>query len=263
MATLSVRDPSRVVHRRVSIVTGFCVRSAGSGDTRVSVGTIPEADAARASRPLPFARPWNPSPGRAPPSPPARSSSTRRSPCSWRRSRSWPTWGRAPYVGPAQRGHPGAPAPGEPAADRAPPVPARGPGRHRGRVDRPPRPPPGGSVTDGGPRHPRRGLHRRRASRPPDVAHRRRRSTAALLAVVFVGRAGIAEVALTLIQTELIFIVAWLLGDATRIRRLYAGTLEERAPAARAGARRAGRAGGRARSASGSPASCTTSSRTT
>ena len=46
---------------------------------------------------------------------------------------------------------------------------------------------------------------------------------------MFVGRAGIAEVALSLIQTELIFIVAWLLGDATRIRRLYAGTLEERA----------------------------------
>ena len=30
-------------------------------------------------------------------------------------------------------------------------------------------------------------------------------------------------------QTELIFLVAWLLGDAARIRRLYAGTLEERA----------------------------------
>jgi signal transduction histidine kinase len=53
--------------------------------------------------------------------------------------------------------------------------------------------------------------------------------TAALLAVVFIGRAGLAEVALTLIQTELIFVVAWLLGDATRIRRLYAATLEERA----------------------------------
>ncbi len=53
--------------------------------------------------------------------------------------------------------------------------------------------------------------------------------TAALLALVFVGRAGIAAAALTLIQTELILIVAWLLGDATRIRRLYAGTLEERA----------------------------------
>jgi signal transduction histidine kinase len=53
--------------------------------------------------------------------------------------------------------------------------------------------------------------------------------TAALLAIVFIGRAGVAEVALTLIQTELIFVVAWLLGDATRIRRLYADTLEERA----------------------------------
>ena len=54
-------------------------------------------------------------------------------------------------------------------------------------------------------------------------------AAAALLALVFVGRAGIAAAALTLIQTELILIVAWLLGDATRIRRLYAGTLEERA----------------------------------
>ena len=53
--------------------------------------------------------------------------------------------------------------------------------------------------------------------------------TAALLAIAFVGRAGIAEVALTLIQTELILVVVWLLGDATQIRRLYAGTLEERA----------------------------------
>ena len=47
---------------------------------------------------------------------------------------------------------------------------------------------------------------------------------------MFVGRAGIARGRrLTLIQTELILLVAWLLGDATRIRRLYAGTLEERA----------------------------------
>ena len=53
--------------------------------------------------------------------------------------------------------------------------------------------------------------------------------TAVLLAVVFIGRAGLAEVALALIQTELIIVVAWLLGDATRIRRLYAATLEERA----------------------------------
>ena len=33
----------------------------------------------------------------------------------------------------------------------------------------------------------------------------------------------------SLVQTELIFVVAWLLGDAARIRGLYAGTLEERA----------------------------------
>jgi signal transduction histidine kinase len=49
------------------------------------------------------------------------------------------------------------------------------------------------------------------------------------IAVIFVGRAGIGAVLGSLIQTELIFLVAWLLGDAARIRRLYAGTLEERA----------------------------------
>jgi signal transduction histidine kinase len=53
--------------------------------------------------------------------------------------------------------------------------------------------------------------------------------TGALLAVVFIGRAGIAVVFASLVQTELIFVVAWLLGDAARIRRLYAGTLEDRA----------------------------------
>jgi signal transduction histidine kinase len=63
----------------------------------------------------------------------------------------------------------------------------------------------------------------------------RRQSLAAIalvgtaLAIGFVARAGIAAVLLSLIQTELILVVAWLLGDATRIRRLYAGTLEERA----------------------------------
>ena len=51
----------------------------------------------------------------------------------------------------------------------------------------------------------------------------------AAIAVIFIGRAGIGAVLGSLIQTELIFIVAWLLGDAARIRRLYAGTLEERA----------------------------------
>ncbi len=53
--------------------------------------------------------------------------------------------------------------------------------------------------------------------------------TGALIAVVFIGRAGIAVVFASLVQTELIFVLAWLLGDAARIRGLYAGTLEERA----------------------------------
>ena len=53
--------------------------------------------------------------------------------------------------------------------------------------------------------------------------------TVALLAIAFIGRAGIAAVFGSLVQTELILVVAWLLGDASRIRRLYAGTLEERA----------------------------------
>jgi signal transduction histidine kinase len=51
----------------------------------------------------------------------------------------------------------------------------------------------------------------------------------AVLAIGFVAQAGIAAVLLSLVQTELIFVVAWLLGDAARIRRLYAGALEERA----------------------------------
>jgi signal transduction histidine kinase len=53
--------------------------------------------------------------------------------------------------------------------------------------------------------------------------------TGAALAVGFIARAGIGVVFASLVQTELIFLVAWLLGDAARIRRLYAGTLEERA----------------------------------
>jgi signal transduction histidine kinase len=40
---------------------------------------------------------------------------------------------------------------------------------------------------------------------------------------------GIVAVALSIVQTQLIFVVAWLLGDASRIRRLYADRLEERA----------------------------------
>lgn len=49
------------------------------------------------------------------------------------------------------------------------------------------------------------------------------------IAIVFVSRAGVAVVFASLVQTEIIFAVTWLLGDAARIRRLYAGTLEDRA----------------------------------
>ena len=86
--------------------------------------------------------------------------------------------------------------------------------------------------------------------------------TAALLAIVFVGRAGIAEVALTLIQTELILVVAWLLGDATRIRRLYAGRWRS-APSDSSESATSGPSAPCARSGSGSPASCMMWSRTT
>ena len=166
------------------------------------------------------------------------------------------------YVGrPRRRSLVGADVPAaarEPAADRAPPVPARGPGRLSAAVD-PPRGPPRGPVP-GGPRHPRRG-----STPSASASTAGRRSPTALTArapgVVFIGRAGLSEVAPTLIQTELIFVVAWLLGDATRIRRLYAGTLEERAQRERERDERP-RAPS-ARSASGSPASCTTSSPTT
>jgi signal transduction histidine kinase len=51
--------------------------------------------------------------------------------------------------------------------------------------------------------------------------------SAVLVAVLFVGRFGLALALQSLIQTELILGVAWLLGDATRIRRLYTIALEE------------------------------------
>ena len=138
-------------------------------------------------------RPWNPSPGRAPPSA-AHPLVVDTAIALFLAALSLlANLGAAPYVGPLSGGHPGAPAAGEPAADRPSPVPARGPGRHHGRVDRPARAPPGGPVTHGGPGHPRRGLHRRRARRAPEVAHRHR-AAAALLAIGFVGRAGIAAV---------------------------------------------------------------------
>ena len=51
--------------------------------------------------------------------------------------------------------------------------------------------------------------------------------TAVLVAVIFVGSFGFALALQSLIQTELILGVAWLLGDASRIRRLYTIALEE------------------------------------
>jgi signal transduction histidine kinase len=53
--------------------------------------------------------------------------------------------------------------------------------------------------------------------------------TAVLVAVLFIGHAGVSEALQSLIQTELILGVAWLLGDASRIRRLYTIALEEQA----------------------------------
>ncbi|HEV8282195.1 MAG TPA: histidine kinase [Candidatus Limnocylindrales bacterium] len=51
--------------------------------------------------------------------------------------------------------------------------------------------------------------------------------TGAIVAVLFLSRAGILIVLQSLIQTELILGVAWLVGDAARIRRLYEASLEE------------------------------------
>jgi signal transduction histidine kinase len=53
--------------------------------------------------------------------------------------------------------------------------------------------------------------------------------SAVLVAVLFVGHAGLVVALQSLIQTELILGVAWLLGDASRIRRLYTIALEEQA----------------------------------
>jgi signal transduction histidine kinase len=51
--------------------------------------------------------------------------------------------------------------------------------------------------------------------------------TGAIVAALFVGIGGLPDVLQSLIQTELILGVAWLLGDAARVRRLYGETLEE------------------------------------
>jgi signal transduction histidine kinase len=53
--------------------------------------------------------------------------------------------------------------------------------------------------------------------------------TAAIVAILFLSRAGLGDVLQSLIQTELILGVAWLLGDSARIRRLYEASLEEQA----------------------------------
>jgi signal transduction histidine kinase len=50
-----------------------------------------------------------------------------------------------------------------------------------------------------------------------------------MIAVLLVGRAGFPGVLQSLIQTELILGVAWLVGDTSRIRHLYTKALEERA----------------------------------
>lgn len=51
--------------------------------------------------------------------------------------------------------------------------------------------------------------------------------TAVIVGILFVVRAGLPDGLQSLIQTELILGVAWLLGDASRIRRLYTLALEE------------------------------------
>jgi signal transduction histidine kinase len=53
--------------------------------------------------------------------------------------------------------------------------------------------------------------------------------TAAILAALFLGRDVSAAGVQSLIQTELILLVAWLVGDASRIRRLYTESLVEHA----------------------------------
>ena len=77
---------------RVSIVTGFCSarrwhRPIPGYRSGPSLRRMPRTLGAATVRTTMD----TPSPGRAPPSPPARSSSTRRSPCSCSRSRCWPT----------------------------------------------------------------------------------------------------------------------------------------------------------------------------
>src|SRR5687767_11429029 len=51
--------------------------------------------------------------------------------------------------------------------------------------------------------------------------------TGAIVAAQFVGRGGLPEGLQSLIQTELILAVAWLVGDVSRVRGLYTQTLEQ------------------------------------
>jgi signal transduction histidine kinase len=53
--------------------------------------------------------------------------------------------------------------------------------------------------------------------------------TGVMVAVLLIGRGGLPDVLQSLIQTELILAVAWLVGDAARIRRLYTESLVEHA----------------------------------
>ena len=53
--------------------------------------------------------------------------------------------------------------------------------------------------------------------------------TGAVVGALLIGRGGLPDVLQSLIQTELILVVAWLVGDAARIRRLYTDSLVERA----------------------------------
>jgi signal transduction histidine kinase len=51
--------------------------------------------------------------------------------------------------------------------------------------------------------------------------------TGAIVAAQFIGRGGFPEGLQSLIQTELILVVAWLVGDVSRVRGLYTQTLEK------------------------------------
>ena len=67
--------------------------------------------------------------------------------------------------------------------------------------------------------------------------------TAAIVAVLFIGQAG-PDALQSLLQTDLILFVAWLVGDAARIRRLYTDNLVEQARLVDTGARGAHAQGG-------------------